>query len=170
MIIRVFVCNSCDGDLKHRTFEVEYANLKSAEESEKPACPVCNSSESVVRFYGYNIFKSVKNSEGRSADDPLRRFLPVNESPVQGIVSIGIRLDGTESSEMEEAVRQIVEKGVVESEASSGGDFLEENFNLRNGTPERALFEAKQQKMIDELKSGQRVSGFFMPISDSSVN
>lgn len=49
-------------------------------------------------------------------------------------------------------------------------DPAEEILGLKPGTPERALFDIRQKKLIKELKSGVPVSGFFMPLNGEESN
>jgi hypothetical protein len=49
-------------------------------------------------------------------------------------------------------------------------DLTETILGLKKGSVERALFEVRQKKMIDELRNGAPISGFFMPISGEYGN
>lgn len=167
MVTHVFICNKCDCDLESRLFEVEYPDYRTAELSPVPDCPKCGTSKYVTRFFGHNIFGTIKRRDGEP-----QRYVPINPMHRKGILSIGMRLDEDEMSQAREIVNKLVEVTSMEVVENNDPerDVLSENFDLKKGTLDRAVFDNRQRKMISELEGGKKISGFFHQMLGESGN
>jgi len=166
MITHVFICNKCDGDIDSRVFEVEYEDFRTADISPVPKCPKCHSNKYVTRFFGHNIFSSSRKEE------TLDRYVPMNRSHRKSILSIGMRVDDEEKEMAETIVNKLVDVNkmeVIENDETKG-DVLAEKLDLRKGTLDRTLFDIRQKKMLEELKEGKKISGFFIPLTGDTNN
>jgi hypothetical protein len=166
MITHVYICNRCSGDLESRTFEIEYKDFQSAERARHPACPLCGSSEYVSRFFGHNIFAAPKSNRAGLPG----RFVPMEDRHRKAVVSLGVRMDEHERTDFEDMLRKIVESVPVESTDAPDRDLTEEKLGLKKGTIDRALFDIRQQQLIEELESGKKIAGFYLPLTGQSNN
>lgn len=164
MITHVFICNSCEGDIEKRTFERNYPSYREAEDKPSPACPRCKSRD-VTRFFGHNIFC------GNSRISLPIRYIPYGPEHRKGIVSIGMNVSEEQQHELDDNLQDMVQEGKVEIvQFEPHEDFTEKTLGLKKGTVDYALFRVRQKKLIEELRLGQPISGFFMPLNDESTN
>ncbi len=167
MITYVYICNKCDGDIDSRTFEHEYSDFRTADISPVPACPHCGTNKYVTRFFGHNVFSTEKKK-----DCVPDRFVPINPLHKKGILAVGMRIADEEKEAAETVVQKLVEvtsMEVIESR-NPEKDIIADKLNLKQGTLDRTLFDIRQKKMLDELKEGKKISGFFMPLSGDTYN
>lgn len=167
MVTYIYICNKCNGDIDERTFEVEYEDFRTADISPVPPCPHCGTNRYVTRFFGHNVF-----STGRQKAQAPDRFVPINPLHKKGILSIGMRVPEEEREAAESVVQKFVEVTTMEVIESKSGekDAIADKLHLKKGTLDRTLFDIRQKKMLEELKEGKRISGFFMPLSGESAN
>ncbi len=172
MVVRVYICNSCSGSISERTFDCEYADIAMADAAEIPPCPKCGTRDSVERFFGHQVYSSIKRPVEVPGD--LSRYSLIDAEKYSGrsIFSLGFRLDDPEAAPLREALSESFEAVPDNCQADSpaGYDPIEEKLHLRKGTASRALFEHKTRKLIDELNSGKKASAFFMSVTDDSAN
>jgi hypothetical protein len=166
MITHVYICNRCSGDLEAGTFEIDYKDFQSAERAQHPTCPLCGSGEYVSRFFGHNIFAAPKSSRAGLPG----RFVPLEAHHRKAIVSLGVRIDKHERDDFEDMLQKIVESAPMESTDAPDRDLTEEKLGLKKGTIDRALFDIRQQQLIEELESGKKTAGFYLPLSGQSNN
>ena len=175
MITYVYICSSCKGGDGERTFELGYPDIDTARTAPMPVCPRCGRAEGVSRFFRHRIYAPGKSSL-RDHSALARRFVDLDSTRGSGIVSIGIRMDSEEFNEIEEHIREAIEDAGVEvvemteSSLEEGGDFTEDVLGLKPGSVERSLFDVRHRNMIEELRNGAPVSGFFLPISGEYGN
>jgi len=160
MITHIYICNHCEGDLEGRTFEKEYSSYNEAESALTPHCPRCGSSEFVTRFFGHNIFSSM-----RSSKLPYR-YVPYRNQHRRGIVSIGFQVTEEQREIIEDKIEKLVGRGEIEVVRGDGeNDVLPEDaLGLKEGTLDHTLFKIRERKMVEDLMAGEPVSGFFLPI------
>ena len=167
MITHIYICNHCEGDVSSRTFEKQFNDIHEAQNAETPDCPRCGSSSDVSRFFGHKLFTNHRRPDVPSP----HRFVPLKPKHHTGIVSIGIRTDEENRQEVEEQIEKLIEATNVELvEPSPDSDVPEEVFGLKKGTVERALFDLRQKRMLQDLEDGEPISGFFMPLSGEFSN
>jgi hypothetical protein len=166
MVTHIYICNRCRGPIESRTFEIEHKDIRSAEQSPIPVCPICGSSEHVTRFFGHNIFLPAKsNRVGAPA-----RFVPLDTGRQKAVVSIGMRIEEDERADFEESLRDIVELAPDDDTAGPERDLAEEKLGLKKGTIDRALFDIRQNQMLEELAQGRKIAGFYLPITGETNN
>jgi hypothetical protein len=166
MVTFVYICNKCEGDTASRTFDVEFVDLRAAEEAAMPKCPKCGGSKHVSRFYGHNIFCPAKsNKDGLPA-----RFVPTEEAPKKAVVALGMRVDEGDRETVKEVFDNLVDAGSAEFVDDPNTDIPGEKLGLKKGTLDRALFDIRQKHLLEELAEGKKISGFFLPISGETEN
>ncbi|MEW5947264.1 MAG: hypothetical protein AB1742_13805 [bacterium] len=165
MILHVYVCNRCRGDLESRTFERVYNNYREAEQAPMPTCPRCKRNDYVTRFFGHSIF-----APPRSHSNLPLRFVPYASRHRKGIVSVGFTVSGENAGRVEEDLHNLAERNGIEVVQGEGLDAIVNKLGLKENSLDHKLFEAKQKKLINELSRGVPFSGFFMPLSGDPSN
>lgn len=190
MVTYVYICNACCGEEEARTFELGYPDMRTAENAPAPLCPTCGSPDGVARFFRHRFYapgKSSQRDHGKTPD----RFVELDPARGKGIVSIGIRVDAEDIPELERRIKETAEEAGLEiierkrpagengepaettadsGAESGGGDFTEEVLGLKPGSLERALFDIRHNRMMEDLHNGAPISGFFLPISGEYNN
>lgn len=166
MVTHVYICNRCSGDLESRTFEIEYKDFQAADGAQTPACPLCGSSEYVSRFFGHNIFAPAKSNKAGLPG----RFVPLENNRPKAVVSFGVRIDENERDDFRKMLQKIVESTPAEFLDDPSRDLAEEKLGLKKGTIDRALFDIRQKQLIEELESGKKIAGFYLPLSGQLNN
>ena len=197
MVTYVYICGQCSAPGSRYTFEVTYTNLRDAEDAPLPACPQCGGTDKVSRFYGHAIYGPRKSAlADHQAGDS--QYIPLRQGQEMGVLSVGMRLNPELMAEVKKKIRKMADEAglditdraqqlipekadgdapreeVPEPVHAAGrrlqGDPISDVPGLRPGTVDRALFDIRQKKLIEDLRSGIPFSGFFMPITGSTTN
>ncbi len=166
MITWVYICDRCKGGVESRKFDVEYNDMRAAAAAPRPCCPHCGSDEFVTRFFGHNVFCGPKSNKGKLPE----RYVPMDGGAKAAVISLGMRIDEEERAAVEEAFKHLVESGKAEGPVSPNSDIPGEKLGLKKGTLDRALFDIRHKRMLEELAAGQKFSGFFLPLSGETGN
>ncbi len=195
MVTYVYICERCSGGKGQFTFEVTYPNLGEAEAAPMPECPKCGEGGGVTRFYGHAIYGPRKSA---LSDHQGGQYIPLRQGQEKGVLSVGMRLNPEIMAEVSKRIRKMAQDAGVElaeraldmipdhadggdhagaapadmpaQPAPEQGDPISDVLGLRPGTVDRALFDIRQKKLIEDLRSGIPFSGFFMPLTGSSSN
>lgn len=167
MITHVYICNHCPGDISDRTFECQYPDIHQAQDAVPPVCPRCHSSNHVARYFGHRLFTIHKQDQ---AGEPTR-YVPLKERPQKGLLSIGIRADEETCADIERQIEELVlESDIDIVPFDPEADTPEKIFGLTQGSVERALFDIRHQRMLQDLQDGHPISAFYMPLSEQFNN
>lgn len=179
MIIYQYKCLKCERRGGQSVFEVEYDSAEIARSAGTPPCPNGHGSGSVVRHYGASFYTSRKSNKGpmNIPEEAVKQKLPSPpplppdrykkyepEADNAGIVSLGFRVDARAKEIVDKHVKELQQLGKAEVIDPKRENYPEEIFGLKKDTPERKLFDIKQKKMHEELREGEPVAGFFMPL------
>lgn len=189
MVTYVYICNACGGPEEERTFERAYPDIETAAAAGMPACPRCGSADNVSRFFGFSIFGPASKSAERDHAALPANFKKFHPGAAQGILSIGMRIDRDELERVKREIAKLAESAGVEIIENRSAepqpqdeepvapepppherDLREEVLGLRPGTTERALFDIRQRRLIEELENGADFGGFFLPMPGESNN
>lgn len=198
MVTYVYICKDCGSPEAQYTFEVTYVNLGEAEGAPLPACPQCGGVAGVSRYYGHAIYGPRKSALSDHRTGGMDRYVPLRQGQEAGVLSVGMRLSPELMSEIKTKIKKMADDaGVDISEraqnmipdkadgardiegtpllepvrsAAKDKDLISDVLGLRPGTVDRTLFDLRQKKLIDDLKSGIPFSGFFMPLTGSTSN
>ena len=191
MVTYVYICEKCSGGKGRFTFEVTYPNLGEAEAAPMPECPKCGSENRVTRYYGHAIYGPRKTAVSDHQGDS--QYVPLRQAQEKGVLSVGMRLNPEIMAEIGKRIKKMAEDaGVDMTERTADmipdkadgaeapppesrenamqtnpvtGDPISDVLGLHPGTVDRTLFDIRQKKLIEDLRSGIPFSGFFMPLT-----
>jgi hypothetical protein len=192
MVTYVYICEHCGGGKGQFTFDVTYASLGEAEAAPAPECPQCGAADKVTRYYGHAIYGPRKTALSDHQDRV--QYIPLKQGQEKGVLSVGMRLNPEIMSQIGKRIRRMAEDAGVDltertvdmiPDKADGadtpdpvakpvhtgpatGDPISDVLGLRPGSVDRSLFDIRQKKLIEDLRSGIPFSGFFMPLTGIS--